>query len=177
MGSGSYLDALWIIILYYPFSIFLHRQQEGCELHTFLFQEADWEAEGILLDQDGNESAATGVTRIRHGEDEWRIEGEMTTGLDDPSVIRNDYTLVPWPGGEDASPWEAVSPVLGLLFGMIAVVGDTILSRFVSEDGEYSGMESFRMIDETTYENRGALFKRDRKISSWRMELKNRVNR
>jgi hypothetical protein len=141
-------------------------------MHTFLFQEGDWEAEGTYLDQDGNETDATGITKVIHGADEWRIEGAITTGRADPSVIHNVYTLAPWPGGEDASPWESVDPVLGLLFGMIAVVGDTILSRFVSEDGEYSGMESLRMIDGITYENRGALFQRDRKVSSWKMEMR-----
>ena len=141
-------------------------------MHTFLFQEAHWEAEGVYLDREGNEAPARGMTRVCHVEEEWSVEGEMLVGQDDPVVIRNVYTLEPWPGGEDSSPWESVNPELGLLFGMITVVGDTILSRFVSEDGEYSGMESLRMIDETTYENRGALFKRDRKISSWSMELK-----
>ena len=141
-------------------------------MHTFLFQEAEWEAEGVFLDQDGKQSEARGVTIVRHGIDEWCVEGELKTGHDGSSVIRNDYILEPWPDGNDSSPWESVNPVLGLLFGMIAVVGDTILSRFVSEDGEYSGMESLRMIDEATYENRGALFKRDHKISSWMIELK-----
>lgn len=145
-------------------------------MHTFLFHEADWEVEGICLDQDGNEMAAKGITRVRHGTDEWNVEGEMTTGQGNPFMVRNSYTLAPWPGGEDASPWESVDPVLGLLFGMIAVVGDTILSRFVSEDGEYSGMESLRMMDNATYQNRGALFKRDRKISSWRIEMRKREN-
>lgn len=143
-------------------------------MHTFLFQEADWEATGVYLDRDGGETSAAGITRVRHGIDEWYIEGEITTDQDDPPVIRNFHTLPPWPGGEDSSPWESVNPVLGLLFGMLTVVGDTILSRFVSEDGEYSGMESFRMIDSATYENRGALFKRDSKIASWSMELKKR---
>jgi len=147
---------------------------EGNELHTFLFQEAEWEAEGEFLDQDGKEGAAKGITRIHHDIDEWHVEGEVTIGYCDPVVVRNVYTLPPWSGGEDASPWESVNPDLGLLFGMIAVVGDTILSRFVSEDGEFSGMESYRMIDNETYENRGAIFKRDQKISSWSMELKKR---
>jgi hypothetical protein len=146
----------------------------GAVMHSFLFQEGDWKSKGTYLDQDGNETAVAGTTRVRHGVDEWQVEGEMTADHGDPSVIHNIYTLAPWPGGKDASPWESVDPELGLLFGMIAVVGDTILSRFVSEDGEYSGMECLRMIDEVTYENRGALFKRDRKVSSWKMELKRR---
>ena len=143
-------------------------------MHTFLFREAEWEAEGVFQDQDGNELALQGITTIHHGDDEWCIDSEMAVGGNDPPVIHNSYTLEPWPGGEDASPWQSVNPVMGYLFGMIAVVGDTILSRFVSEDGEYSGMESMRMIDADTYENRVALFKRDQKISSWSMELKKR---
>jgi hypothetical protein len=141
-------------------------------LHTFLFQEAQWEAEGSFWDQHGKKKPAYGRSRIFHKDNIWEIDGELNVGEDEPMTIRNLHTLEPWKKGEGASSWQSVNPTLGLLFGMIAVVGDTILSRFVSEDGEYSGLESLRMIDTNCYDNKGALFKRDRRISSWSLELR-----
>ena len=141
-------------------------------MHTFLFQEADWDAEGEFFDQYGKEKAARGYTLVRHGPDKWEVEGEMTVEGPEPRSIRNNYTLEAWPPGGRATSWQSVDPALGLLFGMIGAVGDSLLSHFVSEDGEFSGVESLRMVDAGTYQSRGALFKRNRRISSWSMILK-----
>jgi len=140
-------------------------------MHTFLFQEADWEAEGEFVDQYGTGKAARGYTMVRHDVDSWSVEGKINVEGLEPGIIRNNYTIRPWMSGEKATSWQSVNPALGLFFGMIAAVNDSLLSHFVSEDGEYSGVESMRMVDAFTYESRGALFKRNRRISSWSMIL------
>ncbi|MGD8352996.1 MAG: hypothetical protein PVJ01_02430 [Pseudomonadota bacterium] len=139
--------------------------------HTFLLKEGHWEAEGVYRGPADSGRPAGGYTTVTHGEDVWRIEGELVVGEEGQLVIRNSYEIEPWRQGGYASSWHSVNPAFGLLLGMFAVVDDTILTRFISEDGEYSGVESIRMVDAGTYESRGALFKRNLLASSWFVTL------
>ena len=140
-------------------------------MHTFLLKEGHWEAKGTYRGPSGGDKTANGYTTVVHGEDVWRLEGELAIGEDGQFVIRNSYEVEPWREGGYASAWHSVNPGLGLLLGIFAVVDDAILTRFISEDGEYSGVESIRMVDTETYESRGALFRRNILASSWSITL------
>jgi len=50
------------------------------------------------------------------------------------------------------------NPALGKLIGKFMIIGDTVLSSYISENGIYSGTESLFKIDESTYLNRGFAF-------------------
>ena len=140
-------------------------------MHTFLFKEAHWEAIGTYRGPVGGDRPAKGYTTVTHDEDVWNMEGKLIVGEDEQLVIRNSYEIEPWREGVHASAWHSVNPGLGLLLGIFAIAGDTILTRFISEDGEYSGVEAIRMIDPDTYESRGALFRRNLLASSWSVTL------
>ncbi|NMF01239.1 hypothetical protein [Aneurinibacillus aneurinilyticus] len=47
------------------------------------------------------------------------------------------------------------------------VLEDAIISRYVSENGDYSGSESIINIDDVAYKARGFSFQGDKKLSSW----------
>ena len=140
--------------------------------HTFLLKEGHWEATGSYRGPSGGDKPAKGYTTIIHEDEVWRVEGELVVGDEEELVIRNNYEVEPWREGGYASAWHSVNPGLGLLLGIFAVVEDTILTRFISEDGEYSGVESIRMVDLDTYMSRGALFRRNIMASSWSVTLK-----
>jgi hypothetical protein len=68
---------------------------------------------------------------------------------------------------EHTYSWESYNPALGTLRGSFSVLGDYILSFYVSEDGAYSGTEALRQIAPYTYENAGACFCKGVRLSSW----------
>ena len=139
-------------------------------MHTFLLKEGHWVADGVFFGPGGVESPARGYTTVTHGEDLWKVEGELIVG-ENEMIVRNSYEVEPYREGGRSFAWHSVNPALGLLLGMFAIVDDTILTRFISEDGEYSGVEAVRMIDQDTYESRGALFRRNALASSWTVTL------
>jgi len=57
------------------------------------------------------------------------------------------------------------------LIGKFMIIGDTVLSSYISENGIYSGTESLFKIDESTYLNRGFAFNGENKLSSWEVKL------
>lgn len=60
---------------------------------------------------------------------------------------------------------------MGKLIGKFMIIGDTILSSYISENGIYSGTECLYKIDETKYLNRGFAFNGENKLSSWEVTL------
>ncbi|WP_092476202.1 hypothetical protein [Desulfotruncus arcticus] len=71
----------------------------------------------------------------------------------------------------DFTTWQSYNPALGLLIGKFMVIEDTILSTYVSEDGDYSGPESLVKISDNLYKTKGFAFKGNSKLSSWSVEL------
>lgn len=140
-------------------------------MHTFILTEAHWEAMGTYRGPVGGDRPATGYFTVIHDEDIWSMEGKLIVGENEDLIIRNSYEIEPWREGGYASAWHSVNPGLGLLLGIFAIAGDTILTRFISEDGEHSGVEAIRMVDPDTYESRGALFRRNVLASSWIVTL------
>jgi len=51
------------------------------------------------------------------------------------------------------------------------IIGDTILSSYISENGVYSGSESLYRINENKYLNRGFAFNGEDKLSSWEVTI------
>ena len=81
--------------------------------------------------------------------------------------VENIYEIVPFERGSDSTTWRSINPDLGTLVGTFAVVGDSILSAFRTEDGSFYGTEYLKNVDPDTYANRGVLLHKGKIVSSW----------
>ena len=138
--------------------------------HTYIFEEGIWKASGKFYDENNNCTEVTGETEIKH-KGAWILDGYMELKLDDPIRFSNKYTIEPIGQGKDFTFWSSVNPILGTLLGKFMIIGDTILSSYESEDGQYSGTESLTILDSETYKNRGFAFHNTIKLSTWEVDL------
>jgi hypothetical protein len=142
--------------------------------HTFLLSQGRWSGSGMFTDENGSSSPAEAEVAITHMEDLWLNEGSMKVLGENTSVFTNRYEIVPLPAGSLTTTWKSTNPVIGVLYGIFSIVGDSILSAFCSDDGSYSGMEFFKRISTDAYENRGILLHEGLRISSWELDLTKR---
>ncbi|MCE5274756.1 MAG: hypothetical protein ABFD70_12360 [Syntrophaceae bacterium] len=140
--------------------------------HTFLFTQARWLARGLFFDAKGKALPAEGEISISHQGNLWVNEGIIKVLGERPAEIRNRYEIVPIPEGTSTTTWTSVNPAIGRFMGSFAVVGDSILSCFQSEDAAYSGMEYLRQEESHQYQNRGVLLLRGERVSSWAVTLR-----
>ena len=140
--------------------------------HTFLFQEGVWVASGFYTGENNQLIPLRGETTISHQEDIWVNQSRMRILLKNPMEFQSSYEIVPFGSDRNFTTWTSLNPALGRLAGKFVVVDDSILSFFQSEDGQYTGFEYLRKLDDTTYTNRGALFNGGEKGSSWIAELR-----
>ena len=140
--------------------------------HTYLFHEGLWIVSGYYFDKTNRLIPMGGETRITHQENLWLVQSSMRIILEDPTSFHSDYEIVPFLPGRDYTTWQSFNPAMGKLLGRFAVVDDSIISFFQSEDGQFTGTEYWLKGDDTLYKNRGVLFERDQKGSSWIAELR-----
>jgi len=140
--------------------------------HTFLFHPGTWHALGTYIDNQGKTVAAEGTVSIIHQGDLWVNEGSIKVLGENRLEFLNHYEIVPFERDGLTTTWCSRNPSLGTLYGVFAVVGDSILSAFSSEDGASTGMEYLRQLEPEQYENRGVLFHEGLMVSSWAMELR-----
>jgi hypothetical protein len=95
----------------------------------------------------------------------------MELQLDEPVKIFNKYYIKPFEDNKDYTSWISENPALGKLKGNFTIVNDAILSSYQSKNGKYSGSEILLFIDESHYQNWGAAFEDNRKMSSWEVML------
>jgi hypothetical protein len=139
--------------------------------HTFLFDEGLWETRGEYRDESGVALSAVAMSEIIHRENLWVIESSMTLSGNDGMRLSNTYEVVPFKREDGHTRWKSVNPAVGNLLGRFAVVNDMILSTFVSESDEYSGMEALLFVSSDLYRAGGMFFSGERRLSSWAMEL------
>jgi hypothetical protein len=139
--------------------------------HTYIFEEGNWKAAGLYYDHEGNEIGVYGETTINHLQDEWVLDGFMELKIENPVRIFNKYSIIPMSDKKDHTKWTSENPALGKLIGKFMIIGDTILSSYISENGIYSGTESLFGINENKYLNRGFAFNGENKLSSWEVTL------
>jgi hypothetical protein len=140
--------------------------------HTFLFEPGVWKASGAFWTADGRELEADGRSEVSHGKECWMIAGKLRVHASPPVEFVNIYCMQP--PGKDAltSPWTMENATLGKLHGNFSVVGNAIMSLYRSEQGSYIGSEHLIQIDEQVYHAYGILLMDDRRLSSWRVELR-----
>jgi hypothetical protein len=139
--------------------------------HTFLFEEAEWKAEGHYFDQFSVEKIARGKTVILHRVDQWVAIAFMQVFFETPVEFENNYEIIPFKTGSDRTTWISKNPNIGTFRGSFVVIRETILSSFFTEDHTYTGTECLIQLDENNYESRGLLLKENRKMSSWAVRL------
>lgn len=137
--------------------------------HTYLFKEGMWMVRGTYFDVHNNKIPVEGKTTVTHPAGAWIKEGYMKLLDGSGHEIKNRYEITPFKG--DYTNWKSSNPVLGTLHGKYMVVGDTILSTFTSENGEYHGIESNVKVSDNIYKCRGFTFGSSNKLSSWATEL------
>jgi len=140
--------------------------------HTYLYEEGKWIATGVYSDEKGDTVQVEGQTVIIHKDGVWVNEGSMKVLTDTPVELFNNYEITPFANGSEMTSWKSFNPALGELKGNFMIVQDSIMSRYVSADGQYSGFEYLKKIDDLTYENRGFALKNGEKLSSWAVQLK-----
>jgi hypothetical protein len=131
--------------------------------------EGTWIAKGHYYDENNNIIPVEGGTTITHRDKIWVNEGHMKLLLDNPIELHNRYEIVPFK--KDFTSWRSYNPALGTLIGKFMVVEDTIISTYITENGEYSGSECIIQISDTLYVTKGFAFKGDSKLSSWSVKL------
>jgi hypothetical protein len=139
--------------------------------HTFLFEPAQWAAEGVFTDAAGRMSPMRGSSLILHTDRSWILEGRVYLQGAEPMEFSHTYNIVPFSSGAHSTTWNSHNPVLGSLIGAFTKVGDLLLSIFHSKDGCFTGSEWLRQMGTDRYENRGVCFEKDRLLSAWATNL------
>ena len=139
--------------------------------HTYVLEPGKWKAEGNYYDESGKSILVVGETEISHQKEVWTLDGFMELQLDEPIRFFNTYSIIPIETENDFTSWSSENPALGTLNGHFAIVGDTILSSYRSENEQYTGAESLLLIDPKSYKNWGVAFHNGVKLSSWEVYL------
>lgn len=137
--------------------------------HTYLYLEGIWGVKGHYYDEDNFPVPVNGRSEIHHRDGLWINESFMRVSGNEQEEVRNAYEIVPF--ASDFTVWNSVDRTMGRLIGKYMVVDDTIISTFLSEDGEFSGFECMIKKSDTRYLVRGFIFAGKRKLSSWVLEL------
>jgi len=140
-------------------------------LHTFLFREGTWRAEGEYRDAGGLAAPVSGETSIRHEDGRWLFDGVLRVKGERPALHHNRYEIEPFSPGARSTHWTSSNPTIGALRGRFVLAGDTILSFYASPSGRYRGFEALKQMGEGRYAARGTLLEEDKVISTWALEL------
>lgn len=139
--------------------------------HTYFLAGRHWHASGTYYDENGRAFELSGLACVSRSESEWTLDGHMEVKLDTPVRFGNRYQIF-----ETDSPltyhWTSFNPTLGTLCGTFEMLGDSIISVYTSECGEYSGTETLIRVDEHTYRNAGVSFHDGTRMSAWTAVLK-----
>lgn len=139
--------------------------------HTFLFEEAVWQASGQFLDGVGNPAPLAGETRITHADSMWINDSWMQIGGEAGPRFESRYEVTPFAPGALQTTWTSHNPQMGDMAGTFAIVVDALISSFRIPNGKHYGSEILLIIKPDLYLNRGAMFEGDVRLSSWAVQL------
>jgi hypothetical protein len=139
--------------------------------HTFLFEEALWDASGAYYDAAGTRFPTEGRTVITHQTGLWINEGTLKILSENPMEFRNRYEVMPFPPGSDRTVWHSYNPDLEELEGWFVIVEDAIMSPWRSKSGQFWGQEVLIQVNDDEYRGRGFAFHGETKMSSWAVRL------
>jgi len=144
--------------------------------HSYLFEEATWDAEGIFTDADGNQITIEGATAITHTDGSWILNSKLLLQGEPPVELVNRYVMAPFADNDFETSWTSHNPELGEIQGRFVLVEDSLVSTFNSPDGTLHGTEILVQIDADSYENRGLLYQDQQLVSTWAMSLTRSVH-
>lgn len=143
--------------------------------HTYLFSKGVWNASGVMVDAKGGQSTISGSSTVEHGDHFWGIAGNMELRGEREFAFTTSYVITPFPAGTSQTGWQSENSRLGRFSGSFIVVNDSILSTGESECGSYVVSEWLLQVDCDRYVNRGVLLHDGLRISSWAVELEQRL--
>ena len=139
--------------------------------HSYLFEEATWDAEGIFTDATGNQQLLEGAATVTHAQDAWVVNTTILLQGEPQVELETRYIIAPFPADAIETSWSARHPELGELAGRFALIEDSIISTFSSPDGSLHGSETLVQLDADSYENRGLLYQGQQLLSTWAISL------
>ena len=141
--------------------------------HSLFFREWTWDGRGEYIDHVRRSILFEGVVNTFHEGDLWYHAGRMTLTPREgaPVSFENRYEIVPFKIGKPETTWMSLNLDLGILNGRFVVVERAILSFCRSENGLFTGYETFVQVDRDRYETWGTLFREKERISSWTLKL------
>jgi hypothetical protein len=142
--------------------------------HTFLFEPGTWKATGVFWTADGRQLEADGTSEVTHAKECWMIAGRLRVLASPPVEFVNIYCMDRPDKDSLTSTWTMENASVGKLHGVFSVVGPAIMSIYRSQQGAggYVGSEHLIQIDESLYHAYGILLMDERRLSSWRVELR-----
>lgn len=139
--------------------------------HSFLFQIADWQVTGELLNQQGCVIPLQGYFRIRHQSGKWLEYRDIPLHYNAAQQSTYQAHIRPFSPTLQHTHWFVTASCWGALSGIFALEEDAILSRYQSRDLHYSGTEYFRRVAMDHYINRGVIFRAGQRYQSWSIQL------
>lgn len=144
--------------------------------HTFLLEEAVWDAEGLYSDLTrGVEFRCVAQSTVTHQPHVWTISGKMSLFSEPPVSFQNTYAVQPYKP-EAPTLWTSFNPDLGKIQGQFIIEKNIILSTYATSDGQLEGQEKMEQIDPDTYSCVGMLGNPGRPLFSWTVTLHRRKN-
>lgn len=155
--------------------------------HEFLFDEALWLVTGRWQGPSSSGefdlrrgpalplpqiAPLRGEIQIRHEEERWIYRGDLSLPGDPPRRILNLIEVRPFAPGAETTTWTASDPALGPLEGTFSRVDDSLLNRYTSAAGRFSGVEVFRQLEEGIVDVRGVLLEGREQTAQWSLRLR-----
>jgi|SRR5208283_265149 len=143
--------------------------------HTYLIEPGYWETRGKFIDEQGRKLPAQGYAKVTHSEEgAWLNDTSLRylPPVGEAVEIKNNYNIMPFEKGADYTIWISDNKPLGRIVGKLILAGNSIIFMYYSENLEYAGVEIMKMVNKDTYKAAGHLFKGNKKISTWSVEMK-----
>ena len=134
--------------------------------HTFLFQNARWQAQGFYYSKEvGAAAPLTGETVVTRAGDNWTIDRSMDISWETPVHIEDHYDIHTTNNAAQFD-WVAQDTKLGTMNGAFIALPSIITSSYTVPDTDISGSEMLMQVSETEYLMEGVI-NRDGDPESW----------
>ncbi len=120
----------------------------------------------------GRNIPLTAQTEITHESGVWRMNANMVLLDSSGTIFSCRYEISPPPSENGPASWSAFATPHGRLKGTFTVEGDTIMSSYASEDGEFTGAEGITRINENEYRMEGRQQTHGEITGSWTANLR-----
>lgn len=139
--------------------------------HTFLFQNARWQAQGFYYSKEMRVAAPfTGETVATRSEDNWTIDRSMDVAGETLVHIEDHYDIHATNNAAQFD-WAGRGSELGAMNGAFIALPSMITSSYTVPDTDISGSEMFMQVSETEYLMEGVINRNGEPESWWKGRL------